>query len=55
VSFSGSTRVMIARGFTGQTTENFALDYKLGHTGRLPVPGIRLPGPWVCAYPPARA
>jgi hypothetical protein len=42
---------MIARGYTGQTTENFALDYKPGYVGPLPVPdnqiaevvGVRIP------------
>lgn len=42
---------MIARGYTGQTTENFATDYKPGYVGRLPVPdnpiaevvGVRIP------------
>ena len=29
--------MMIARGYTGQTTENFALDYKPGYVGPLPV------------------
>jgi len=41
----------IARGFTGQTTENFAIDNKPGYTGPLPVPdnpiaevvGVRMP------------
>ncbi len=31
--------MMIARGYTGQTTENFATDYKPGYAGPLPVPG----------------
>jgi hypothetical protein len=43
--------MMIARGYTGQTTENFALNYKPGYVGRLPVPdnpiaeivGVRIP------------
>jgi hypothetical protein len=43
--------MMIARGFTGQTTENFATDYKPGYVGPLPVPenpiaevvGVRIP------------
>jgi len=43
--------MMIARGYTGQTTENFAADYKPGYTGTLPVPdnpvaevvGVRIP------------
>jgi hypothetical protein len=44
-------KTMIARGYTGQTTENFALDYKPGYVGPLPVPdnpiaevvGVRIP------------
>ena len=43
--------MMIARGYTGQTTENFALDYKPGYEGPLPVSenpiaevvGVRIP------------
>jgi hypothetical protein len=43
--------MMIARGYTGQTTENFATDYKPGYVGPLPVPdnpiaevvGVRIP------------
>jgi hypothetical protein len=43
--------MMIARGFTGQTTENFATDDKPGYVGPLPVPdnpvaevvGVRIP------------
>lgn len=43
--------MMIARGYTGQTTENFATDYKTGYVGSLPVPdnpiaevvGVRIP------------
>jgi hypothetical protein len=43
--------VMIARGYTGQTTENFATDYQPGTAGTLPVPdnpvaevvGVRIP------------
>ncbi len=43
--------MMIARGYTGQTTENFATDYKPGYVGSLPVPdnpiaevvGVRIP------------
>jgi hypothetical protein len=43
--------MMIARGYTGQTTENFATDYKPGYVGPLPVSdnpiaevvGVRLP------------
>jgi hypothetical protein len=43
--------MMIARGYTGQTTENFATDYKPGYLGPLPVPdnpiaevvGVRIP------------
>jgi hypothetical protein len=43
--------MMIARGYTGQTTENFATDYTPGHMGPLPVPanpiaevvGVRIP------------
>jgi hypothetical protein len=43
--------MMIARGYTGQTTENFATDYKPGYAGPLPVPenpiaevvGVRIP------------
>jgi Carboxypeptidase regulatory-like domain len=34
--------MMIARGFTGQTTENFATDYKPGYVGPLPVPDNRI-------------
>lgn len=42
---------MIARGYTGQTTENFATDYKPSYVGPLPVPdspiaevvGVRIP------------
>ena len=43
--------MMIARGYTGQTTENFATDNKPGYVGPLPVPenpiaevvGVRIP------------
>jgi hypothetical protein len=43
--------MMIARGYTGQTTENFATNYKPGYVGLLPVPenpvaevvGVRIP------------
>jgi hypothetical protein len=43
--------MMLARGFTGQTTENFATDYRPGYVGPLPVPdnpiaevvGVRIP------------
>jgi len=43
--------MMIARGYTGQTTENFATDYQPGYAGPLPVPanpiaevvGVRIP------------
>lgn len=43
--------LMIARGYTGQTVENFALDYKPSYGGLLPVPedpiaeivGVRVP------------
>jgi hypothetical protein len=43
--------MMIARGYTGQTTENFATDYKPGYVGPLTVPdnpiaevvGVRIP------------
>lgn len=43
--------MMIARGYTGQTTENFATDYRPGYAGPLPVPdnpiaevvGVRIP------------
>ena len=43
--------MMIARGYTGQTTENFATDYRPGYVGPLPVPenpiaevvGVRIP------------
>ncbi len=43
--------MMIARGYTGQTVENFAADYKPGYVGPLPVPenpiaevaGVRIP------------
>jgi hypothetical protein len=43
--------MMIASGFTGQTTENFAADHKPGYVGPLPVPenpiaevvGVRMP------------
>ena len=43
--------MMIATGFTGQTTENFATDYRPGYVGPLPVPdnpiaevvGVRIP------------
>lgn len=43
--------MMIARGYTGQTTENFALNYKPGYVGPLPavdnpiaeVVGVRIP------------
>ena len=43
--------LMIARGYTGQTVENFALDYKPSYVGPLPVPenpvaeivGVRIP------------
>ena len=43
--------MLIARGYTGQTTENFATDYKSGYGGPLPVPenpvaevvGVRIP------------
>ena len=43
--------VMIARGYTGQTTEAFATDHRPGYAGPLPVPenpiaevvGVRLP------------
>ena len=31
--------MMIATGFTGQTTENFATNYRPGNVGPLPVPG----------------
>jgi hypothetical protein len=42
---------MIASGYTGQTTENFATDYQPGYVGPLPVPddpiaefvGVRIP------------
>jgi hypothetical protein len=43
--------MMIARGYTGQTTENFATNYQPGYVGPLPVPenpiaevvGVRIP------------
>jgi hypothetical protein len=43
--------VMVARGYTGQTVENFALDHQAGYVGPLPVPenpvaevvGVRIP------------
>jgi hypothetical protein len=43
--------MMIASGYTGQTTEDFATDYKPGYVGPLPVPenpiaevvGVRIP------------
>jgi hypothetical protein len=43
--------MMIARGYTGQTTQNFATDDRAGYTGPLPVPenpvaevvGVRIP------------
>ena len=43
--------MMIARGFTGQTTENFATNYRPGYAGPVPVPenpiaevvGVRIP------------
>jgi len=43
--------MMIASGFTGQTAENFATDYRPGYVGPLPVPenpiaevvGVRIP------------
>jgi hypothetical protein len=43
--------MMIARGYTGQTTENFATDNSPGYVGPLPVPsnpiaevvGVRIP------------
>jgi hypothetical protein len=43
--------MMIATGYTGQTTENFATDYRPGYVGPLPVPdnpvaevvGVRIP------------
>jgi hypothetical protein len=43
--------MMIARGYTGQTTETFATDYRPGLAGPLPVPenpiaevvGVRIP------------
>ena len=43
--------MMLARGYTGQITENFATDYKPGYVGPLPVPenpiaevvGVRIP------------
>ncbi len=43
--------MMVASGYTGQTTENFASDYKPGYVGPLPVPddpiaevvGVRIP------------
>jgi hypothetical protein len=43
--------MLIARGFTGQTVENFAMNYQPGYTGPLPVPenpiaevvGVRIP------------
>jgi hypothetical protein len=43
--------MMIASGYTGQTTENFATDYQPGYVGPLPVPenpiaeviGVRIP------------
>ena len=43
--------MMIARGYTGQTTENFATDYRPGYVSPLPVPdnpiaevvGVRIP------------
>jgi hypothetical protein len=43
--------MMIASGYTGQTTENFATDYRRGYVGPLPVPenpiaevvGVRIP------------
>jgi hypothetical protein len=43
--------MMIASGFTGQTTENFATNYQPGYVGPLPVPenpiaevvGVRMP------------
>jgi hypothetical protein len=43
--------MMLARGYTGQTTENFATDYRPGYVGPLPVPdnpiaevvGVRIP------------
>ena len=43
--------MMIASGYTGQTTENFATDYKPGYVGPLAVPenpiaevvGVRIP------------
>jgi hypothetical protein len=46
-----SVNMLFARGYTGQTTENFATDYKPGYGGPLPVPenpiaevvGVRIP------------
>jgi len=38
--------MMIARGYTGQTTENLATDYKLGYLGSLPVPDNPVGGCW---------
>ncbi len=46
-----SLNMMIATGFTGQTTENFATNYQPGYVGPLPVPenpiaevvGVRMP------------
>ena len=43
--------MMIARGYSGQTTENFATDYVRGYVGPTPVPdnpiaevvGVRIP------------
>jgi hypothetical protein len=43
--------MMIARGYTGQTAENFAVNYKPGYAGPLPIPdnpiaevvGVRIP------------
>jgi len=43
--------IMLATGFTGQTTENFAMNYQPGYVGPLPVPensiaevvGVRIP------------
>jgi len=43
--------MMIASGYTGQTAENFAMNYQPGYVGHLPVPenpiaevvGVRIP------------
>ena len=43
--------MMIARGYTGQTTEAFAADYKPSYTGALPVPRERYSGSGGRAHP----